>query len=60
MTRDLRSLEPLDPEVLHHALAYYHDHPEEMRMVEKRRRELHEAAAEDPTIITGPKDLSDS
>lgn len=45
---------------VYHALAYYHDHPEEMRMVEKRRRELHEAAAEDPNIITSPEDLSDS
>mgnify|MGYP000081810162 FL=1 len=44
---------------VYHALAYYHDHPEEMRIVEKRRRELHEAAAEDPNIITGPEDLSD-
>jgi uncharacterized protein (DUF433 family) len=45
---------------VYHALAYYHDNPEEMRMVEKRRRESHEAAAEDPNIITGPDDLSDS
>ena len=45
---------------VYHALAYYHDHPEEMRTVEERRRELHEAAAEDPNTITGPEDLSDS
>jgi len=45
---------------VYHALAYYHDHPEEMRMVEKRRRESHEAAAEDPSIITGPGDLSET
>jgi uncharacterized protein (DUF433 family) len=45
---------------VYHALAYYHDHPEEMRAVEERRRELHEAAEEDPTIITGPEDLPES
>jgi uncharacterized protein (DUF433 family) len=44
---------------VYHALAYYHDHPEEMRAVEKRRRELHEAAEDDPRIITGPEDLPD-
>jgi hypothetical protein len=31
-----------------------------MRAVEKRRRELHEAAEEDPEIITGPEDLPES
>jgi uncharacterized protein (DUF433 family) len=45
---------------VYHALAYYHDHPEEMRAVEERRRELHEAAEDDPRIITGPEDLSES
>ena len=45
---------------IYHALAYYHDHPEEMRAVEKRRRELHDAAEEDPKIITGPEDLPES
>jgi uncharacterized protein (DUF433 family) len=45
---------------VYHALAYYHDHPEEMRAVEERHRELHEAAADDPKIITGPEDLPDS
>jgi uncharacterized protein (DUF433 family) len=45
---------------VYHALAYYHDHPEEMRAVEERRRELHEAAKDDPSIVTGPEDLPDS
>lgn len=44
---------------VYHALAYYHDHPEEMRTVEQRRRELQKAAQEDPEIITGPEDLPD-
>lgn len=43
--------------VVYHALAYYHDHPEEMRGVEERRRELREAAGDDPHIVTGPADL---
>jgi uncharacterized protein (DUF433 family) len=45
---------------IYHALAYYHDHPEEMRAVEEHRRELHETAEEDPRIIIGPEDLPES
>ena len=45
---------------VYHALAYYHDHPEETRTAEERRRELHEAAEEDPRFITGPDDLPES
>jgi uncharacterized protein (DUF433 family) len=45
---------------IYHALAYYHDHPEEMRAVERQRRELHETAKEDPEIVTGPEDIPDS
>jgi len=45
---------------VYYALAYYHDHPEEMRTVEERRQELHEAATEDPRIITGPDDLREA
>ena len=45
---------------VYHALAYYHDHPEEMRAAEERRRELREAAEEDPRVITGPDDLPES
>jgi uncharacterized protein (DUF433 family) len=42
---------------VYHALAYYHDHPEEMRAVEEARRERHDAAADDPRIVTGPEEL---
>ena len=45
---------------VYHALAYYHDHPEEMRAVEHGRRERHDAADDDPKIVTGPDDLPDS
>jgi uncharacterized protein (DUF433 family) len=45
---------------IYHSLAYYHDHPEEMRAVEERRRELHEAAKDDSSIVTGPEDLPES
>ena len=45
---------------VYHALAYYHDHPEEMRAAEGRRRKLHEAAKEDPGVIAGPNDLPES
>lgn len=47
----------LTPSEVYHALAYYHDHPEEMRVVGKRRNELHEAAKDDPTVVTGPEDV---
>ena len=45
---------------VYHALAYYHDHPEEIRAVEEARRERHDAAADDPRIVTRPEDLPDS
>ena len=45
---------------VYHALAYYHDHPEEMRAVNEHRQALHEDAEEDPNIITGPKDIPES
>jgi len=45
---------------VYHALAYYHDHPEEMRAVNEHRRALHKDAKEDPNIITGPEDLPES
>jgi uncharacterized protein (DUF433 family) len=45
---------------VYHALAYYHDHPEEMRAVKERRRALHDAAGADPDVITGPEDMSDA
>jgi len=45
---------------VYHALAYYHDHPEEMRAVKEHRQELHKTAEDDPEIITGPEDLPES
>lgn len=47
----------LDLADVYRALAYYHDHPEEMRQVEQRREELHKAAEDDPDIATGPEDV---
>jgi uncharacterized protein (DUF433 family) len=35
---------------VYHALAYYHEHPEEMREVERRRDEAIESAREKTTI----------
>ena len=45
---------------VYHALAYYHDHPEETRAAKERRRALHDAAEADPDVITGPEDMSDA
>jgi uncharacterized protein (DUF433 family) len=59
-----RNLEPetvanrlgLDLAEVYHALAYYHDHPEEMRAVEERREQVREAAESNPDVATGPED----
>lgn len=40
----------LDIADVYHALAYYHDHPEEMTTVERQREEAIEAAREQTTI----------
>lgn len=45
----------LDPADVYHALAYYHDHPEEMRRVERERDEVVEGHRDE--AITGPDDL---
>ena len=47
----------LDVADVYRALAYYHDHPEEMRTVETERERIHREAEDDPTIATGPEDL---
>ncbi|GAA0266483.1 DUF433 domain-containing protein [Halobacterium noricense] len=41
---------------IYHALAYYHDHPEEMRAVEEERERVREMAENDSGIATGPED----
>jgi uncharacterized protein (DUF433 family) len=40
----------LDIADVYHALAYYHEHPEEMREVERRRDEAIKSAREKTTI----------
>lgn len=45
----------LDIADVYHALAYYHEHPEEMRAVERRRNEAIESAR-DKTTITPPEE----
>jgi uncharacterized protein (DUF433 family) len=45
----------LDIADVYHALAYYHDHPEEMEKVERRRDKAVEAARE-RSSITPPSD----
>lgn len=45
----------LDVVEVYYALTYYHDHPDEMRAVERERGETIEAHRED--AITGPDDL---
>lgn len=46
----------LDVADVYRALAYYHDHPEEMQSVERRREEAvedHEALTTDPDDVRG-------
>ncbi len=45
----------LDIADVYHALAYYHDHPDEMAEVERQRQEAIDAAR-DKTTITPPDD----
>lgn len=45
----------LDLADVYHALAYYYDHPKEMRKIERRRQRRIEDGAE--TAITGPEDV---
>jgi uncharacterized protein (DUF433 family) len=45
----------LDLADVYHALAYYHDHPEEMRRIERRREQRIEDNRD--RAITGPEDL---
>ena len=45
----------LDIADVYHALAYYHEHPEEMREVERRRDEAIKSARE-KTTITPPNE----
>lgn len=42
---------------VYRALAYYHDHPEEMRQVAAERQRLVEEATDDPNVTSGPEDL---
>jgi uncharacterized protein (DUF433 family) len=45
----------LDIADVYHALAYYHDHPEEMAEVKRQREKVIEAAREE-TVISPPDD----
>jgi len=45
----------LDVAAVYHALAYYHEHPEEMRQVERARERAIESNRE--RAVTGPDDL---
>jgi uncharacterized protein (DUF433 family) len=61
-----RGLEPrtvadrhdLDVADVYRALAYYHDHPEEMSRIERVRDELRESAESTPDVATGPEDIA--
>ncbi|WP_049937073.1 DUF433 domain-containing protein [Haloplanus natans] len=60
-----RGLEPrtvadrhdLDVADVYRALAYYHDHPDEMARIEQKRGERREKAESNPDVATGPEDL---
>lgn len=41
---------------VYHALAYYHDHPEEMQTVEEHREKVRRDAESNPDIATGLED----
>ena len=41
---------------VYRALAYYHEHPDEMADIERERERLVEAGRKDPDVATGPAD----
>lgn len=47
----------LDVADVYRALAYYHENPEEMAEIQARRERRHEAASDDPRVVTGPDDI---
>lgn len=49
----------LDIADVYRALAYYHEHPQEMAEIERRRRRKIDKVADDPHVATGPKDLGE-
>jgi len=63
-----RGLEPqtvadrfdLDVADIYRALAYYHEHPDEMASISHRREQRHRDARENPHIVTGPEDLAET
>lgn len=46
----------LDVAGVYRALTYYHEHPDEMMAISRRREKLLEDAQADPTVATGPDD----
>jgi uncharacterized protein (DUF433 family) len=50
----------LDVADVYRALAYYHEHPQEMAEIQLRRQRHLDEAAGDPTVATGPDDLGES
>lgn len=50
----------LDVAEVYHALAYFHDHPEEMAAIERDRKRVLEDADDDPRVVTGPEDLENA
>jgi uncharacterized protein (DUF433 family) len=42
---------------VYRALAYYHEHPDEMAAIDERRAEREREALEDPQVVTGPEDI---
>lgn len=49
----------LDIADVYRALAYYHEHPQEMAEIRQRRQRRLDDAVDDPTVTTGPEDLGD-
>ena len=50
----------LDVASVYRALAYYHEHPEEMADIQTRRERRREEAEDNPDVVTGPDDLGEA
>lgn len=47
----------LDVADVYRALAYYHENPDEMAAIQRRRQQRRADAEDDPKVATGPEDL---
>lgn len=58
--REVAERYELDLPDVYRALAYYHEHPDEMAAIEQRREALEARAMSDPAVAIGPEEFGES